>query len=166
MRRVALTLLALGLALPTAVPAKDPAPTTGSLLITSGRGLVQIRGKGPLIGRLEQGSLQITDLSPADQWSPIVKGVPRGKVVWIRGANVGFRVPDGRYKIVVRGVGISISAKGPGHVLLDGDPDMVGDTGTYAIGDAPEEPLPVEATRLAFGPSEPMTSAGSAKISP
>lgn len=166
MRRALLILLVLGLAVPAAVPAKEPAPTTGALLITDARGLVQVRGKGPLIGRLVKGSLQITDLTPSDQWSPRVNGVPRGKVVWIRGTNVGFRVPDGSYKVVVRGAGISISAKGPGHVVLDGEPDTVGDTGTYAVGDGPTAPLPIEATRLSFGPPAPAPSGRSAKIAP
>jgi hypothetical protein len=36
-------------------------------------------------------------------------------------------------------------------VSLFGDPDPVGDTGTYAIGDDTPGPLPTEATRLTFG---------------
>ena len=79
---------------------------------------------------MEKGSLEIVDLSAVDQWSPRVYGIPRGKTVTLRGKNVSFYVPGGRYKLTARGIGISISARGTGTVTLDGDPDPVGDTGT------------------------------------
>jgi hypothetical protein len=74
--------------------------------------------------------------------------------VTLRGKNVSFYVPGGRYKLTARGTGISISARGSGSVVLDGDPDPVGDTGTYAIGDAPPGPVPTRTARLTFGPVE------------
>ncbi len=109
-----------------------------------GRGTVQVKGKGVLVGRIDRGWLQIVDLTPRDEWSPWVNGVPRGKVVGIRGKNVTFRLSKGRYKIVARGEGISISARGEGTVVLDGEPDSVGDTGRYAVGDAVPQPLPAD----------------------
>jgi hypothetical protein len=129
--------------------------TGGSLLVEDGRGSVQVIARGVLIGRLEKGSLEIVDLTPADQWSPRVNGIPRGKTVTLRGKNVSFYVPGGRYKLTARGTGISVSARGSGSVQLDGEPDSVSDTGRYAIGDDPSSPLPVEPTKLAFGPPEP-----------
>ena len=127
MRLAALILLVLGLSATVATgAAKAPG---GTLLIEDGRGTVQITGKGVLVGRMEKGSLEITDLNPTDQWSPRVNGIPRGKVVTLRGKNVSFYVPGGRYRLVARGTGISISARGTGTVVLDGDPDAVGGTG-------------------------------------
>ena len=54
------------------------------------------------------------DLTPLDQWSPRVNGVPRGKTVWLRGKDVNFYVPGGKYRLTVRGEGFSISARGQG----------------------------------------------------
>jgi hypothetical protein len=165
MRLAAMILLALGLATSVAAgapPSRDgvrllataQAPS-GSLSIEDGRGTVTIGGKGVLVGRMEKGSLEILDLSASDQWSPRVWGIPRGKAVTLRGKNVSFYIPGGRYRLTAKGTGISISARGTGWVSLLGEPDPVGDTGTYAIGDGTPGPLPTDATRLTFGPPEP-----------
>lgn len=165
MRLVALILLVLGLSATVAAgAAKAPG---GTLLIEDGRGTVQITGKGVLIGRMEKGSLEIVDLNPTDQWSPRVNGIPRGKVVTLRGKNVSFYVPGGRYRLVARGTGISISARGTGTAVLDGDPDAVGGTGRYSVGDAASAPLPVEATKVPFAAGETSASSSqSVKIQP
>ena len=138
-----------------AVPLGAAAATspTGSLSVEDGRGSVVLRGKGIVIGRLERGEVQIVDLSPLDQWSPRVNGVPRGKTVWLRGKDVNFYVPGGRYRITVRGDGFSISARGQGTATLDGNADPTGATGTYAIGDLPAAPLPAEPEDVQFGAS-------------
>lgn len=165
MRHAALITLVLALA---AGSATAVAGTTAneSLTVVSGRGIVQVKGKGVLVGRVDRGWLQITDLTPRDEWSPWVNGVPRGKVVGIRGENITFRLSKGRYKIVARGEGISISARGEGTVSLDGEPDTVGDTGQYAIGDAVPQPLPGDAVTLSFGSGKAVPSDGSAKMRP
>ncbi len=165
MRLALLTLLASGLFAGAAVGAAQ-APG-GSLLIDDSRGIVEISGSGVLVGRMERGSLKIIDLTPVDQWSPRVYGIPRGKVVTLRGKNVSFYVPGGRYKIVARGVGVSISARGTGIVRLIGVPDPVGATGTYAVGDDEPEAIPDKATNLRFGPGRGRAqSAPSVKIRP
>jgi hypothetical protein len=158
MRLVALTLLVLGLSASAA--AGFAVATSNSLLIEDGRGLVVIKGKGGLIGHIDKGSLEITDLTPNDQWSPYVNGVPRGKVVWIRAnkLSINFRVPGGRYRIVARGSGISISARGTGQATIDPDPDAVGEAGRYAVGDNPLQELPADPVRLSFGPPDPAPS--------
>lgn len=170
MRHAALITLVLVLAaLPVTACAGTVANTgknSESLTVIAGRGLVQLKGKGVVVGRIDKGWLQIFDLSPRDEWSPWVNGVPRGKVVGIRGENISFRLSKGRYKIVARGEGISISARGEGSVLLDGEPDTVGDTGRYAIGDDAQQPLPDDAVTLTFGAAKPVSSDGSSKIRP
>jgi hypothetical protein len=163
MRLAALSLVALALSAATAT-GSALAPG-GSLLIEDGRGVVQVTGKGVLLGKVEKGSLKIVDLTPADQWSPYVNGVPRGKVVWLRGSNISFRISAGKYRITATGEGISVSARGAGTVVLDGDPDKVGATGTYRVGDDPSEPLPVEATKTSFGSGDgTVSSSQSGKI--
>jgi hypothetical protein len=149
MRLAALTVLAFALSATTATGAAN-APG-GSLSIEGGLGVIQITGKGVLVGRIEKGSLEIVDLTSGDQWSPRVNGIPRGRKVWLRGKKISFYVPGGRYRIVARGTDISISARGNGIAVLDGDPDPVGATGVYAVGDAAALPVPVEATKMLFG---------------
>jgi hypothetical protein len=138
----------LVLAVPVA-SAADPGAET--LSIEDARGSVTLRGSGIVIGRLEKGEIQVVDLTPLDQWSPRVNGVPRGKTVWTRGKDVNFYIPGGRYRIVVRGEGFSISARGQGFAVLDGNPDVTGATGTYAVGDVDPVPLPDVSERVTFG---------------
>ena len=165
MRLAAVTLLALALSATTAAgAAKAPG---GSLSIEGGRGVVQITGKGVLVGRIEKGSLEIVDLTLDDQWSPRVNGIPRGHRVWLRGKKISFYVPGGRYRIVARGTDISISARGTGTAVLDGDPDSVGATGLYAVGDGAPVPLPVETTTAPFGTGDGTASSSqSVKMQP
>jgi len=147
MRLALLSVVVLVLAVPAGWAAATPA---GTLSVENGRGSVVLSGKGIVIGRLDKGDLKIVDLSPLDQWSPRVNGVPRGKTVWLRGKDVNFYVPGGRYRITVRGDGFSISARGQGSVTLAGTPDQTGDTGTFAVGDALASPIP-SAAQVTFG---------------
>ena len=156
MRLAAIITLALALSA-TVASGAAVAPNGGSFEVKGGRGMVQITGKGVLVGRLGKGSLEIVDLNANDQWSPRVNGIPRGKTVTLRGKNVSFYIPGGRYRIIARGSDISVSARGAGAVILNGDPDAVGDTGTYAVGDGDLVPLPEEQTKATFGPSEVTT---------
>ena len=123
----------------------------GSLEIEDGRGVVTVKGRGVALGRLDRGLLTITDLSPNDQWSPRVNGVPRGRLVSLRGHDIRFYVPAGRYRIVVRGEGINISARGAGVAVLDGDADPAGATGSFHVGDDAPQALPEDPTRVPFG---------------
>jgi hypothetical protein len=123
----------------------------GSLEVKDGRGVITVKGRGALLGRLDRGSLVVVDLTPNDQWSPRVNGVPRGKLVSIRGRDITFYVPAGRYRIVARGEGVNLSARGTGSVVLDGQPDATGATGSYTIGDGGSQPIPDEPERTTFG---------------
>ena len=148
MRLALLCVLVSVLAVPAGWGAARPA---GSLSVENGRGSVVVTGKGIVIGRLDQGEVKIVDLSPLDQWSPRVNGVPRGRTVWLRGKDVNFYVPGGKYRLTVRGEGFSISARGQGSAVLDGNPDVNGATGTFAVGDVAPAPVPDEADRVVFG---------------
>lgn len=143
---VIVTLLAI--AVPAAYSAAVPAETFS---IEDARGAVTIRGSGIVIGRLESGEVEVVDLTPLDEWSPRVNGVPRGRTVWTRGKDVNFYIPGGRYRLKVRGEGFSISARGQGVVTLNGNPDTTGFTGTYAVGDLDPAPLPILSERIPFG---------------
>jgi hypothetical protein len=123
----------------------------GTLSIENGRGTVTVRGGGTAVGRLDRGELVITDLTPLDQWSPRVNGVPRGRVVSLRGKDVNFYVPGGRFRIVARGEGIAISVRGQGVATLKARPDGAADPGTFAVGDGAPVALPVAAAKVVFG---------------
>jgi hypothetical protein len=148
LRLALLPVLALALAAPAAWATSRGA---GTLSIEDGRGTVTVRGTGTLVGRLEKGELLIVDQSPLDQWSPRVNGVPRARVVGLRGKDVNFFIPGGRYKIVVRGEGIAISARGQGYALLKARPGPPGETGVFSVGDDEPDVLPDDTTRVAFG---------------
>lgn len=148
MRLALLIVCVLVLAVPAGWAATRPA---GSLSIEDGRGSVVLKGRGIVIGRLERGTVEIVDLTPLDQWSPRVNGVPRGRTVWIRAKDINFYVPGGRYKITVEGEGFSISARGQGLATLDGTPDTAGSTGTFAVGDSPLVALPVTTEHVQYG---------------
>ena len=156
MRLAAIITLALALSA-TVASGAAVAPNGGSFEVKGGRGMVQITGKGVLVGRLGKGSLEIVDQNATNQCIPRVNGIPRGKTVTLRGKNVSFYIPGGRYRIIARGSDISVSARGAGAVILNGDPDAVGDTGMYAVGDGDLVPLPEVLTKATFGPSEVTT---------
>ena len=137
---------------------------TGSLSIEDGRGTVVLKGRGIVIGRLEKGTVEIVDLTPLDQWSPRVNGVPRGRTVWIRAKDVNFYVPGGRYRITVEGEGFSISARGQGLATLDGAPDAAGSTGAFSVGDSAAVPLPVTLEHVQYG--SPTTASTTKAVTP
>jgi hypothetical protein len=148
MRLALLSALVLAFAVPAGWAASAPA---GSLSVEDARGTVVLKGKGIVIGRLERGEVEIVDLSPLDQWSPRVNGVPRGRTVWTRGKSINFYVPGGRYLVTVRGEGLSVSARGQGTATLTGRPDATGASGSYAVGDDAPAPLPATSARVDFG---------------
>ena len=96
--------------------------------------------------------------TPNDQWSPRVNGIPRGKTVTLRGKNVSFYIPGGRYKIIARGSDISISARGTGAVILTEIPTRSATPACTRSVTDDLVPLPEVQTKATFGPSE-VTSA-------
>jgi hypothetical protein len=136
------------------------------LSVAGGKGVVVVQLKGSLLGRLDHGSVTVTDLTPNDRFAPIVTGrklrqtrVARATVVY-KGDQLRFRVVGGAFRIGIRGKGIDVSAVGRGFVSLAGDRAASGDdAGTYSIdgvdcGVEPTSctPLPDELTRFPIGP--------------
>ena len=169
MWRLALALSLLVVVLPAATLAtRAPA---GALSIESGRGIMVVRGNGGLLGRLARGTVELVDLTPADQWKPTVNGVKRTRRTFLRGANVSFRILGGDYRVSMKGEGISVSARGTGIATLLGVPGLTGDTGIYAADvnadceGAPDQcqPIPTATTRVGFGLADPPAPAAAAK---
>lgn len=145
---LAVPVLVLVLAVPAGWAAARGA---GTLSIEGGVGTVTVKGSGTLVGRMDRGEILIQDLSPLDQWSPRINGVPRGRLASMRGRALNFYVPGGRYRLVLRGEGISLSARGAGSAQLRARADARSDTGTFATGDDEPQPLPDDLARITFG---------------
>lgn len=157
MWRIALPLLLLAIVMP-AISLATRAPA-GALSIEGGNGVIVVRGNGGLLGRVARGTVDFVDLTPADQWKPILNGISRNRRTYLKGANVSFRILGGDYRVAVRGDGISISARGTGTATMLGIQGFTGDTGIYATDmnadcqSSPDQcqPLPTTPTRVGFG---------------
>jgi len=143
------------------------APTSGTLSVDRGKGVVMIDFRGSVLGVIATGSLRVTDQTPFDRFAPLVAGKkltservgPR--TVIYRGQNLRFRFVGGGYRMVARGSGITVSAVGRGNVMLDGEPRWAGDdVGVYSSTpgvDCSVEllscmPLPTDPARFALEP--------------
>jgi hypothetical protein len=162
-----LIFLACTLAIAAALAATAGASGTvnGTLSVGEGRGDVRIDLRGSVIGRLGNGTLRVTDLTPRDPFGEIVHGRdlveeslgPRTAVY--RGQAIRFRMLGGAYRVVLRGRGIDLAAVGRGLVWLDGDPRPLDEsTGLYSVtgvdcGIEPLlcTPLPDELARFTIG---------------
>lgn len=144
------------------------APSAGELSVEGGRGTVVLDIRGSVLGRLAAGTVRVIDLTPRDRFEPLVTGrrltqdqVGLRAVVY-RGQGLRFRMLGGRYRIVARGSGISISAVGRGAVTLVANRLEPGDdAGVYSVdgsdcGLEPElcDPLPDEPERHLLGPRD------------
>ena len=171
MRKAAALLLTLLFAAP-AVAAELPHSSTadGALSVVDGRGEITLGVRsgmvGGVIGRIDKGCVAITDMSPEDLSFPLVWGddepqvdLPRGGVKWC-GAGVRFRLIGGKFRAVVTGRGIDLSAVGVGEgTIVTND---VFRPGVYSLdGDdcrSPRtvcKPLPIELTRFKLGTTPP-----------
>jgi hypothetical protein len=161
MRRLLVPLLILGAAFPAAgLAARAPAPD-GTLAVRDGRGKVQLKVKGSLIGRFANGSVTIEELAPDEGTEPVVRGYRtvrwgrNGKVRTYTGRNVRFRLIGGRYRVTFNARGIFFSLVGKGNVQLDGNgsvDDGVFYDGFYSLNGSEEESLPDDATWLNLAP--------------
>ena len=140
MRRLVLILCAFMLVLGASSSAGAAEPSVGTLSVERGRGVVMVDLRGSLLGRLSSGSIRVTDLTPNDRFTALLVGrrLTQERVgvrtVLYRGQGLRFRMLGGGYRVVIRGVGISVSAVGRGNVMLDAEPRIAGDdAGVYSF---------------------------------
>ena len=159
MRRLALSLVLLALAVPALVLAAAK-PPAGALSIEGGRGAIVVKGNGGLLGRVAHGSVEVVDLTPGDSWKPVVNGTTRARRSMSKGTNVSFRILGGDYRVTIKGDGISVSARGSGTAMLLGIAGVFNtDTGIYSTdleADCQDNPdqcqvIPTTLTRAPFG---------------
>jgi hypothetical protein len=164
-----LNLLACSIVVVVAVAAAawaGAAPIPGSLSVDQGRGVVVLELRGSVLGRLGNGTLRVTDLTPRDPFGEIVNGknlIAEERVgprtVLYRGQGLRFRMLGGRYRIRVVGTGIAVSAVGRGVVMLDGERQDDETTGLYSLTEGVDcsieptlcTPLPDEPERFTLG---------------
>jgi len=148
-----------------AVPALALAARTdsGHLSISDGRGLVTVKGRGTVIGRVDVGRVTVTDLTPADATEPLIFNCDqeafRGSATVCTGDKLRFRMVGGGWKIQISGSGIDLSAAARGTVFMSGDshrPGVYSVTGVDCRTEAQEcLPLPWEPTTIVLAPLEP-----------
>jgi hypothetical protein len=127
-RRTLILLACAALAVPAAALAASQLGE-GTLSVEDGRGKVSLEARGGVIGRVAAGTVTIYDLTPTDANDPVVFGDDRSpKFVGDIGIQYGglgmrFRISGGRWRIVVQGRGIDLSAvgKGSGKIQSDGE---------------------------------------------
>jgi hypothetical protein len=165
-RRLALCFVALVMVVPATVLAASK-PPAGALSVEGGRGVIVVRASGGLLGRVSHGTVELVDLSSGDSWRPTLNGVTKGRRATAKGYNLTFRILGGDYRLVVRGEGISISARGVGVATLLGTPSVLtGDAGIFSTNleadcqDAPDQcdPIPMTLTRVPFGKPDTPTN--------
>ena len=84
-------------------------PTGGTLSVERGRGTVMIDLRGSVLGRLNTGTLRVTDQTPNDRYTALVVGrkLTQERVgprtLLYRGQGLRYRMLGGGYKIVARG---------------------------------------------------------------
>jgi hypothetical protein len=174
MRVLTLFVCAIASVVALAGSAAAAARGNGELSLERGRGSAVLEMRGVVLGRLTTGTLRVTDLTPRDRFAPTVSGRkvtaerlgPR--TVLYRGQGIRFKVLGGRYRIVLRGTGMSVSAVGRGEVVLDGDPRFVGDdVGVFSL-DGVDcvmasqlcVPMPTEPETYQLGSDEETTGKG------
>lgn len=136
----------------------------GTLSVKKGRGMLMLRLKGTVIGRVNtNGRVQIRDFKPFDGNNPQLTCQPKPRhpslgVSVCTGRNIAFRVNDGRFNVNVKGNGISISAVGRGSFDVDGTGETGVADGLMSIDNGPYQSLPDTMTTFYLGtpPAQPV----------
>lgn len=137
MRRLCLILLCGLVAVPAALAAAG-ATGDGVLELSKVDGIATVTGsRGTLWGQMDKGRLVVTDPIVGDGqvlvsgWESKKPGVIDGTTVY-GGIDLRFRVTGGKYRLVIKGEGIDLTAVGVGSAQLSGDVLAV-DPGSYAL---------------------------------
>ena len=136
MRKIFLVLALLALVVPVAAVSATSAGE-GTLSVDDGRGKVNVRARGGVIGRIDRGTITIFDLTPGDAHQPVVTGddqpvrlVGENGILY-RGAGLRFRVIGGGFRVLIQGRGIDLSVVGKGDGFIESDGSL--DPGVYSL---------------------------------
>jgi hypothetical protein len=165
MRRLVVLIGTLLLALPAAAGAIQSVPGDGNLVIDNAQGVVVLNVRGGIIGRFDQGTIEITDPIPGDGSPQVVRGWQQkyqlgpGRTLYKGegGDGVRFRLIGGLYRARITAIGMDVSVVGHGTVLLDGSGFGPDQPGQYSLNGGPFQPMPQVPTRLTLGLPQPAT---------
>ena len=126
MRHVVLV-LALLMVVPTAAAARPGDRGDGTFAVKNAVGQITVVAKGTALGRVDEGQIAVSDMSPGGNSDEIqVLGYdrkpvtrPNGTTIY-RGLDMRFRIVGGWYAVVVTGTGVNVSAVGRGTVQGQG----------------------------------------------
>ena len=161
-----MSLISATLALAGAASTAPPRNVDGTLTVRDGRGVVQVRARGSIIGQLGKGTLTVTE-TPDLRATIIVRGAERARypsatVSVFSGTNIRFRIAHNR-RLTVRlnGKRVNFSAVGRGDGWMDGLGDPAAGIffdGSYSLNGAAYQSLPD--VRTAFVLILPGSAAG------
>ena len=156
MRRLVVLIGVLTLALPAGAGAVQRGPGDGSLVVENAQGVVTLAVRGGIIGRFDQGTIEVFDPVPGDGLGPIVRGYQKVRELGPRRTqysgegDVRFRLIGGAYRVRISAIGLDVSAVGKGTAVLDGT-GFSDQPGRYSLNGDVFKPLPGEATRFILG---------------
>lgn len=156
MRRLVVLIGVLALALPAGAGAIKGGPGDGSLVVENAQGVVTLAVRGGIIGRFDQGTIEIVDPVAGDGRGPIVRGYQQFRELGPRRTqysgegDVRFRLIGGAYRVRISAIGLDVSVVGKGTTVLDGT-GFADQPGRYSLNGDPFKPLPSEATRFILG---------------
>ena len=155
-RLIVLAAMAALIVVPTALAAFPlGGQDDGTLSVRRGRGVVVLKFRGAVIGRIAHGSVKVTDPIADDGGGADFFGCdnPHRDVTdttsVCRGDDVRFRAIGGKYVVKVSGAGIFLSVVGRGKVTINGigDPEAgIFNDGGYSFNGDDYQSLPDDPT--------------------
>jgi hypothetical protein len=156
MRRLVVVIGVLALALPAAAGALKSGPGDGTLVVDNANGVVVLAVRGGIIGRFDQGTIEITHPIETDGPDPVVRGYQQKvqlgpkKIQYSGEGDLRFRVIGGFYRVRITAIAMDISVVGKGYVVLDGT-GFADQSGRFSLNDGPFQAMPHTATRFTLG---------------
>jgi hypothetical protein len=158
MRRLALIIGVLALTLPAAAGALKAGPGDGTLVVDNAQGSIQLRVRGGIIGRFDQGgTVEVYDPVAGDGAAPVIKGCefkdqigPRRWECSSSQAEVRFRLIGGYFRVTIEANGVDLSVAGRGTATLDGS-GFDDQPGRYSLNGGTYQPFPHAAAKLVVG---------------
>ena len=156
MRRLIVLIGMVMLGLPAGAGALEAAPGDGTLVVDNAQGVVVMSVRGGIIGRLDQGTIEITDPVDGDGLAPIVRGYQQARrhgpkrIQYSGEGDVRFRLIGGSYRVRISAIGLDVSVVGRGAVVLDGT-GFADQVGRYSLNGGAFQAMPHVLTRLTLG---------------
>jgi len=160
MRRLVVLIGVLSLALPAGAGALLRGPGDGSLVVENAQGVVNLSLHGGIIGRFDQGTLEIINPGLIEGAAPVVRGYQQVRDLGSKRrqysgeGDVRFRLIGGTYRVRITAIGLDVSAVGRGWAILDGG-GFTDQPGRFSLNGGAFQQMPGTATRFTLGLAQP-----------